>query len=1387
MWKLVRTCVLVALATCAARFTFLHLLGPASHAAPDPPTLGTSTAAIPTDWLAQASDGIRRSEYEFSLCGPGEWSAPNRSQGLRTRAGAEGIELASRTLGEQGWSWGIQLTRFGREDALEAAPPVDPTAAGDRLEYRRASLRMVEWYANDERGLEQGFDLASPPVGSRESPLVLEMALSGRLRARLAEDGREIALLDENGSPVLRYADLRVNDASGRLLPARMAVSDGALRILVDDRAARYPVCVDPLVTAPSWSAEGNQAGCQFGFSVATAGDVNGDGFSDVIVGAPTYDNGAGRPFGRAFVFLGSTAGLGAGAAWSANISEVNGSFGYFGESVACAGDVNGDGYDDIAVGAPLYTTVAGGVEDEGHVFLWFGGPPGGLAGPSGLGPLGTAANADWRARSLDGQAQFGRSVACAGDVNGDGYDDLIVGAPEYDEGGVEGGGAFVWHGHALGMGASGTPANSDWSAQVDVASVTFGWSVSSAGDVNADGYDEVLVGAPVGNAAFMWLGGAAGLGADGTLFNADWSANGTQAGARLGTSVSTAGDVNGDGYADVIVGAPLYDNGEAEEGRAFAWYGGPADLGANGNPVNADWSAESNVAAAEFGWSVAPAGDVDGDGFAEVVVGAHSYAGGQAREGRAYAYAGSGSGLAAASFWSVQSNEVDAELGNCVAAAGDVNGDGFGDVIVGAWIQDGDLVNEGTAYVYYGSARMPEGVAGWWVEANEAGAAGGDQVACAGDINGDGYSDVIVAAPLFDGGHVAEGKVFVYTGSSLGLGLVPFWTAEGNRTDANLGSSVSSAGDVNNDGYGDIVVGAAGYGDGVQDDEGWAFLWQGSAAGLGAAGTPGNADWSAQGNQAGALFGNAVASAGDVNGDGYADVIVGAPGYDNGQAEEGRALVYLGSAQGLSAAPGWTEERNVVDAAFGSAVSTAGDVNGDGFSDVIVGGPRFDGADDQEGRAWVFHGSANGLAVVAAWFADAGQAAEHLGSAVASAGDVNGDGFSDVIIGAPDHDNGQDGEGLAYAYFGGPAGLGGVPWTCESNQVGARMGIAVASAGDVNADGMSDVLVGATGYVFSGTSTGAAFLWLGSPSGLGANGSPANDDWSDFGTQDAEQDGAGFGEALASAGDVNGDGFSDILVGAPGYSNGELREGRAFCFFGNSGNGMDRAPLQARADGLAPVNLLGASESEAAFRLKARGRSAAGRASLRLEWEVKPLGTAFDDQLEKGPWLDSGAPGAQGSVVALDQLANGLAAGNAYRWRMRVASRSPLFPHGPWLHLPYNGRTETDIRLPAAVVAVGRDGPLPGLRLSAPAPNPTRGRSVLRFSLPAAGAARVEVLDLRGARVAVLAEGEYPAGEHVVEWGGESATGGEAASGCYWVRLSSGAHSRTVRLVRLR
>jgi len=1234
------------------------------------------------DWWGHVEKQVRDSEYDITWqeetyledLARG-WQAPNRAHGFRSYFTESGIRVIPRAGGKPAWEWGLSLVGYGRAERVTAVSPAVLHPRQNRIEYRR--IGIVEEYVNEARGIEQRFTLTAPPEefgllagepssedvrvfgGRNQAPgeegnaAYLVLALRGTLSAMPAPDGGAIDFTAPGGATVVRYADLEVRDATGRELPARMeAFVDGevrGIRLVVEDRNAVFPVVIDPLATSSSWTAESNQAGAEFGSSVAPAGDVNGDGFSDVIVGAPKYDNGQ-TDEGRAYVYLGSASGLSATPAWTAESDQASAQFG---SSVATAGDVNGDGYSDVVVGAPLYGNVQA---SEGKAFVYHG-------SASGL-----ATTANWTAESNQASSQLAFSVASAGDVNGDGYSDLIVGAPYYDNPEADEGVAFVYHGSASGL--AGSPSTT---LERNQAGAQMGCAVSTAGDANGDGYSDVLVGArkyvyntTAGGAVWFYHGTATGL-------DASYASGiiGGQAGADYGFSVAPAGDMNGDGYADALIGAPLYDNPEIDEGIVRYLYGDAA------GPHLGPYTFESNQAGAKFGTSISTAGDVNGDGLADFIIGAPGYTNGQAGEGAAVLMYGIYPGTVQ---WTAEGDQAGASFGQSVAIAGDVDGDGLSDVIVGASKYDNGQTDEGRAFLYRGSR---EGLVGdtWTAESDQANAQLGWALSTAGDVNGDGYADVIVGAPKYDNGQVDEGRAFLYGGSASGLVLTPVWTAEGDQASAEFGYSVATAGDVNGDGYSDVVIGAWKY-DCGQTDEGKAFVYHGSAAGLSA--TP---NWTAEDNQASSQFGISVGTAGDVNGDGYADVIVGANFYDNALANEGKAFVYHGSSSGLSAAANWTAESDQASAEFGFSVATAGDVNADGFSDVIVGAYKYDNGQADEGRAFVYHGSASGLSASYTWTAESNQATAYFGNSVGTAGDVNGDGYSDVIVGAPYYENGAAAEGTAFLYYGSASGLPALKsWSGDSEQAGAHYGHSVGTAGDVNGDGYADIFATADLYHGGGlTDSGMAVVYYGSATG------PRLTEWDYFIWGD--QANAHFGQVAASAGDVNGDGYADFIVGADMYDNVQANEGR---FYLHYGGGWAHAPgirlQQRRADNSAPIAPLGASNSLNSFRLSAIGRSPFGSGRVKLEWEVKPLGTLFNGAgTQKGTaWAGTGAAGA-----SLDEPVTGLTANTVYHWRARVRydPASLLFQAaGPWVTVPWNGWQEADLRT-AKIVDTDGDG----------------------------------------------------------------------------------------------
>ncbi|MEI8257931.1 MAG: VCBS repeat-containing protein, partial [Deltaproteobacteria bacterium] len=266
-------------------------------------------------------------------------------------------------------------------------------------------------------------------------------------------------------------------------------------------------------------------------------------------------------------------------------------------------------------------------------------------------------------------------------------------------------------------------------------------------------------------------------------------------------------------------------------------------------------------------------------------------------------------------------------------------------------------------------------------------------------------------------------------------------------------------------------------------------------------------------------------------NADGYADVVIGAPGVSSGV---GRAYVFLGGPAGLNGLSGTTlVGPDGAGANFGASVAGAGDVNGDGYADVFVGAYT---ASTSVGAAHLYLGGAGGVSTsIATTITGPAGAGGYFGTSVACAGDVNGDGYADLVAGA---DNVGSGVGAAYVFHGGASGVSSTPSITLAglDGPGAFFGRAASSAGDVDGDGYGDLVVGAPGVA---ASTGRIYVYPGGATGLTVPGA---------GIAGPSGAGGSFGESVAGAGDVNGDHLADVIVGAHSASAGE---GAAFLFLG--------------------------------------------------------------------------------------------------------------------------------------------------------------------------------------------------------------------------------------------
>jgi uncharacterized repeat protein (TIGR01451 family) len=516
---------------------------------------------------------------------------------------------------------------------------------------------------------------------------------------------------------------------------------------------------------------------------------------------------------------------------------------------------------------------------------------------------------------------------------------------------------------------------------------------------------------------------------------------------------VVTSGDVNGDGYADIAVGAIGYPS---ERGKVYAYYGSPA-----GPSPAPDWTAVGENNVDTLGMSVATAGDVDGDGYADLIVGAPGYPSGTWR-GKAYVYHGAGGGLAASPGFVASGENGGDSFGYAVASAGDVNGDGYGDLVAGAYGYPAGG-EQGRAYVYHGG---PGGLSSVPVLTltGEIGARTDFGVAAAGvgDVNGDGYGDVAVGAHHYN---INTGRAYIYHGGPDGLSSSPATILDGESILNYFGMEAGTAGDVNGDGYSDVLVGAYAHG----SYRGGAFVYHGGPEGV-----PITPTRVILGSDYYAYMGWALGSAGDLNGDGYADVILGEPG--GADSETGMAYVYHGGPEGLAAAPVLTLTGEAIFDFYGYAVGSAGDLNADGYADLLISAPSHD---DSRGRVYVHHGGPGGISATPALTLTGEITGISFGISVDTAGDVNGDGYSDALIGASGY---YTSTGRVYLYLGGPGGLSPTPaLILDGEDLYNSFGRRVRAAGDVDGDGFADVAIGAPG---NNGGAGRAYVYHGNQGG---------------------------------------------------------------------------------------------------------------------------------------------------------------------------------------------------------------------------------------------------------------------------------------------------------------
>jgi hypothetical protein len=938
------------------------------------------------------------------------------------------------------------------------------------------------------------------------------------------------------------------------------------------------------------------------GTAVSPAGDVNGDNISDFMASAPGNIGGVvviiyGRNESTVRPDL-DLLGLTSSPSVSVLSGEEQGDS--LGSSLAALGDVNGDGVDDIGLGAEAAALPF--LPSAGCVYVVYGKRGGGLDSVDL--PRLAVRSEGYRISGGHAFDQAG-SVAAAGDVNGDGRPDILVGAKRQSINlNAHEGVAYVIFSKAgpavdIDLAAFVTSNTMGFRVLGSQTSEWFGTSLSSAGDFNHDGFDDLLFGSPTYassasfcGVAYVLYGHTAAQRAFSDVTPAI-SLDPLESGFRIlgdpqwddqvGSAVAAAGDVNGDGVDDIIVGASGVTVHGREQTGAVCVLFGRQDVTQHillQSFVSGPATGFRIFGAAEFdyfGGSVGLAGDVNGDGYADLIAGAgNADVPGLGRAGTIYVVylplpaqdiflSAFNSSMG---FKLIGAHESDGLSVGC--GVGDVNGDGLGDIAVGA-----------------PAALVP----------------GRDRPGAAYLINGfmvdhpvltNAPSVLPSAVPTAAPSPLPTKQPTASTGTSAppsaapSVGLVPsidldgfspgdhrpVFRAIGSEGDALFGRTVASAGDFNGDGVEDIMFGEPFYG---ADDRGRVYLLLGTRnmrfadfdAATFESGPHGlileGAEWQEE-------VGSSLAGLGDVNGDELDDIAIGAPGGTSPTTGDGAGGVYviyghrgpytlllLNAITGL----GFRITGASTGVGLGSAVAAAGDVNGDGRMDLLLGSSNeelpgrgaagaayiiFGQTSDSDFSLNDFSGGDFGYKVV-------GDVDNELGTAVAGLGDINGDGYADVAIAASNRMNGTTSTGAVYILYGGDTVRDtsgyidlqtppppGILFAIFGRPEDVNLGGAVSGAGDFNGDGFDDILIGAMYAASTGISNvstsngidGAAFMIYGQVA-------PHVTDVIDgfvLGTGlgfaiTAQQINDQLGYAVAGGGDVNGDDYDDIVVAA--------------------------------------------------------------------------------------------------------------------------------------------------------------------------------------------------------------------------------------------------------------
>lgn len=981
---------------------------------------------------------------------------------------------------------------------------------GNGVEQESYQIDSAKVKVNQE-GVAEVFYYGEQALKNDQVAAEVDSNLMERAQRTLAKEMGE-DLLSGNHTPDFTIPKPYYIDNRGEKHEAEWKWSEENKTLSVSFSPESYPVALDPTLsfTVPGVSNGGSVIGGEttsnsFGISIA-AGDFNADGKMDLAVGASVYSSST----GRVYIFYNDGSYVANAKNADAIITGTSGNL--FGASLA-AGDFNADGKTDLAVG--IYQNI---------VYIYYND-----------GSYPTAAASANVTITGDASSEFGNALM-SGDFDADGDSDLAVGARAYS---TNTGRVYVFNND----GSIPTTAGTADAIITGESTNTYLGTIFAAGDVNADGKIDLIVGAQgytsfTGRAYIFYNGSITTENASG----ADVTITGAATGDYFSSGLAT-GDFDADGDTDLAIGARGVSSAA---GRVYIFNNDgsiPTTAG------TADTTLSNSSGVGYFGNTLA-AGDMNADGKADLIVSATDYS---SANGAVFIFYNDGSIPTNATSSDVRISGESANNSNVILfAVADFNSDGKIDL---ATSFAGYSTNTGRVYVFYsqnGTVNTNQTFTGE-TTGNYFGAA-----TATGDFNADGRIDLAVGAYGYS---TNAGRTYIFYGD----GQVPTTAATADVTITGEASSdfgvALAAGDFNADGETDLAVGASGY----SSSSGRAYIFYNDGS---IPTTAATADVLINNESSSSRFGYRMIG-GDFNADSKTDLVVGAFGYANGN-ENGRAYLFtadgtnnFGTASCTGSSPtvcaGSNADALITGENLGDRFTiafAAGDFNADGKTDLAVGAYAYSST---TGRVYIFYnGSITTEAASGADVIITGAGSGNAFGLAVAAGDLNADGKVDLVVGA----DGVGGlaEGAAYIFYNGSIvteSASGADVTITNNVSYQYFGATVAT-GDWNADGRTDLAVSARHY---DSYVGRVFLFYNDGS---IPTTPATADVLIIGTATSDE----FGVSLAT-GDINGDGRADLIVGSSQYSTNtgqvyiyETRENFAWEIQKQVGSGLPRTGL---------------------------------------------------------------------------------------------------------------------------------------------------------------------------------------------------------------------------------